>query len=617
MSAPAHPFYIDGDFSTATRISRTPYEYPFRQNGDLSHKTYDAIYVVSIDSYSPTAIGTVDPELAGHYLLAESRPEIMQGKLCTFRRTYGNIPAEQEVPTSIVLALPALGDTFPLAYGAFRVSQPDSTVPRFNVYRMQSVTSDSGAPGFYPTGGTYTLTFAGDTTGALNYNDSAGTVQTALNALTSISNRGGVVVTGSYNSAGGLVITFNDYAQITIATGSLTGGTVSSAVAKTNNGYSQSAQAGLIGTPSAITSNVASLTANGGTITFEGDYSDSTHLPVTGMRRCYIQPVGGYYRLTGGTYTLTINGVTTGAINYNADGVDIQAALDLVAPGLYRVAPWPTPASYAAGYVDSGSSSAIFFAIYFLGGAATGGTFTLTVGADTTAAIAYNASAATVETALELLASVTARGGCSVSGTLVDGYTITFSNAALTASSASLTPVGALVTPSLTDTGIGRLHKLTFTNNSVTRDLYVAGHGIAEGEAIYIKLASGATYYSEITNYSIPDANTIRLNLSPSDAYASVTTIAECGRRTRLGYTVGAATVPARRVTSYYLPGVTSGITTADDIPIPVNQSDGPNLIEAIFAGTGTINWQVGELTQYLNSSILSLTTLVFDSADL
>lgn len=44
------------------------------------------------------------------------------------------------------------------------------------------------------------------------------------------------------------------------------------------------------------------------------------------------------------------------------------------------------------------------------------GTFTITFGADTTAAIAYNASAATVQTALNLLASVIAAGNVTVTG---------------------------------------------------------------------------------------------------------------------------------------------------------------------------------------------------------
>ncbi len=54
------------------------------------------------------------------------------------------------------------------------------------------------------------------------------------------------------------------------------------------------------------------------------------------------------------------------------------------------------------------------------------GTFTLTFGANTTAAIAYNANAAAVAAALNLLASVIAAGGVTATGTLDDGWTVTF-----------------------------------------------------------------------------------------------------------------------------------------------------------------------------------------------
>lgn len=47
------------------------------------------------------------------------------------------------------------------------------------------------------TSGTFTLTFDGDTTSALNYNATAAEVDTALNALTSITTAGGVTVSGS------------------------------------------------------------------------------------------------------------------------------------------------------------------------------------------------------------------------------------------------------------------------------------------------------------------------------------------------------------------------------------------------------------------------------------
>lgn len=85
-----------------------------------------------------------------------------------------------------------------------------------------------------PTGGTYTLTYAGQTTTALAYDATASEIQTALQALSTIGS-GNVTVTGSGTSSAPFVVTFvNDLAPQTpqiaspaliTATSSLTGGT--------------------------------------------------------------------------------------------------------------------------------------------------------------------------------------------------------------------------------------------------------------------------------------------------------------------------------------------------------------------------------------------------------
>lgn len=76
-------------------------------------------------------------------------------------------------------------------------------------------------------------------------------------------------------------------------------------------------------------------------------------------------------------------------------------------------------------------------------GGPTGGTFTLTYEGGTTAAIAYNASAATVRAALEALPAVSP-GDVTVTGVAGGPYTVTFTGgggdiAQMTASGASLT----------------------------------------------------------------------------------------------------------------------------------------------------------------------------------
>jgi len=86
-----------------------------------------------------------------------------------------------------------------------------------------------------PTGGTFTLTFGGNTTAAINWNDPASTVQTRLQALASIG-AGNALVTGGPGPATPWVVEFagtmakTAEALITRTTNSLTGGTSPDAI---------------------------------------------------------------------------------------------------------------------------------------------------------------------------------------------------------------------------------------------------------------------------------------------------------------------------------------------------------------------------------------------------
>lgn len=94
-------------------------------------------------------------------------------------------------------------------------------------------------------------------------------------------------------------------------------------------------------------------------------------------------------------------------------------------------------------------------------GTVSGGTFPLTKGANTTPGIAYNATAAVVQTALRLLASVGSDGvnctGGPLPGTPIDctfvGVNSTQAVATMTTSSASLTGGGTIAVSSIT-TGV-------------------------------------------------------------------------------------------------------------------------------------------------------------------
>lgn len=78
-----------------------------------------------------------------------------------------------------------------------------------------------------------------------------------------------------------------------------------------------------------------------------------------------------------------------------------------------------------------------------ISGAPTGGTFTLTFSGQTTAAIAYNASAATVQAALEALSNI-APGDVTVTGVAGGPYTVVFGGAYLSDDVTQMTATASL-----------------------------------------------------------------------------------------------------------------------------------------------------------------------------
>ncbi|NUS82797.1 MAG: hypothetical protein HOY75_08585 [Streptomyces sp.] len=81
-----------------------------------------------------------------------------------------------------------------------------------------------------PTGGTYTITFSGQTTAGIPYNATAAQVKAALEALSNI-NVGDVAVSGGPHPGTAIAVTFggqylsDDVAQMTASAAGLTGGT--------------------------------------------------------------------------------------------------------------------------------------------------------------------------------------------------------------------------------------------------------------------------------------------------------------------------------------------------------------------------------------------------------
>jgi len=447
----------------------------------------------------------IDPVDPFAFLLAETDPAQESTQTARVRRTFGRIPRQQVSPTSVMVDKSSVTGSFPQLVGSYILVKPDSTLDLLDAYYRQLVTSDSGAPALYPTGGTYDLAFDGDTASGISYSASSATVDTALDALGAVIDRDLVTVSGSYNSSGGFTVTFASYAAINQDLTSVTGApSRTGSMSLSNGGYTQ----------------VYTATANSGSF-------------------------------SGGT----------------------------------------------------------------IGGTIFGQTFS----------VAYNASAATVEAALEALSEVADRGGVTV--TLPSGattiletstqirFTVQFSNPLIVATASSLTIAGSTITVSSADGGINRIQTLVFSAGPTSiRTIYCENHGLTTADTLCIKADS--TYRPDITAFTLPDVDTIALAIAPGLAWASASAITEVGKRTKRNYASGSDDARAELVTDFYLVGVTFGADTAADIPVATYQGAPAVLLQAILAGTGDINYRVGDLQQH-KGAIMSRAVTRLDAAKL
>lgn len=117
---------------------------------------------------------------------------------------------------------------------------------KYGPYDPGTVVNESASIAVDATGGTFTITFQGETTAAIAFNATAAQVKAALELLPGI-NVGDITVTGGPGAAGGAtpyVITFTETGQygdqdapaITTGAGSLTGGAGTAAVTTTTGG---------------------------------------------------------------------------------------------------------------------------------------------------------------------------------------------------------------------------------------------------------------------------------------------------------------------------------------------------------------------------------------------
>jgi hypothetical protein len=170
-------------------------------------------------------------------------------------------------------------------------------------------------------------------------------------------------------------------------------------------------------------------------------------------------------------------------------------------------------------------------------GSPTGGTFTLSSGGNTTSALAYNASAATVQTAVRLFGGIYAT--VTVTGSSGGPYTITFPDATSNVQSASApfsadgTALAGGTSPTVTVAATGQGG--TDTNlRGIGGDWSQAAYGV--GMDLSVRISQEASYYDGTTWHSAFQENLV---LVLAEAYYGFVMGA---KRAFVAYTKGTAT---------------------------------------------------------------------------
>ncbi len=420
----------------------------------------------------------------------------------------------------------------------------------------------------------YTLTFDGQTTAELAIDDVNADILIALDNLSNIDS-GDVVLSGGPAPGTPVIVTFGgqyvrmDAAAITgdggtneVMTVTLTNTIVGDTFDITYDGQTTAmvpydAPAADVQTALENLSNIAPLDvvvtgSDGGpfTLTFGGllEYTDLTEVTGTcGTNE--VQTVSIDDDCTGGSFTLTYDGQTTGPIDHNDNAAAVDVALELlsnIGVGDVDVTGGPGPGTdwivEFTGSLAQTDVSAMTFDGALLSGRAvtvtetqaavaavnevqtvaipddvTGGTFALTYGGQTTGGIAYDADAATVDTALELLSNigvgdVTVTGG---DGPGID-WIVEFTNLLAGAPQVDMTIDGALltgneVTVTRTQVGSGiqnEIQTVSISNITSGGTFTLTYNGQTTGTIAYDAIASVVkTALEGLTNIAVDDVD--------------------------------------------------------------------------------------------------------------
>ena len=278
-----------------------------------------------------------------------------------------------------------------------------------------------------PETGTYTLTFGGDTTTALDAAVTAGQVQTALNALTAISSAGGVTVSGEvaehftvrFVTAGTRGSITSDVSQLIPDTVAVIGERVAgSATAK----EVQEIQLRL--TPAVYQSTWSSL-STAVTPTLATTITGSATTNEVQRLSFSQKPFAGTYRLTTPSSSITIGSLVTSGVFISPSNHGLALNQPVTLTGFSALTGFANGTTY---FVNAITTPAQFTVSVTAGGTALTGTATTGSVLTTlrqTAPIDADATAADIASALAALDSI-GSGGVTVAGIEGEYYDLTF-----------------------------------------------------------------------------------------------------------------------------------------------------------------------------------------------
>ena len=250
-------------------------------------------------------------------------------------------------------------------------------------------------------------------------------------------------------------------------------------------------------------------------------------------------------------------------------------------------------------------------------GKATAGTFTITYGANTTAALNWNDTGATIKAAVDALASCVA-----------DGITTVWTNTLSTVGSMSvtITITGAIPAswPKLFTANVGSLtvntsqHATTTVSTGNVQFIYlpdhhtIASHGFDTAKRLCVGVTSGRLICAPTGYWGSVDASTIWFaTTGRSTVQASF-----AGDYTADIDATSARVVRTRITKSYSLPGVTVGITTPADIATSVGMQNPTDFYYALANTTGWQTFNTKGPVAWNDSMIYELETTEVNMAD-